>query len=544
MRSRRLVVTMLAALALPAGHPAPGRAQSPTGLPAPDPPEAAARGGVILPQAALHLSRPVRHLSVDEAVTLALEQNLDLRVERINPLIQDTAVAEARSVYAPTLSTTLTGNERDRPAGSIFDGGDVVTDRFLRDSLDIVQPVPWKGGQYSARWIGGRSSSTNVFNQYNPYLQSNLSLNYTQPLVRDFGIDGFRQQIAVTRADRDLSDINLRHAVVSTERTVRNAYWLLVFARSFLEVQRQSLALAEESLRNNRTRVEVGTIAPIDIVETENEVARNVAAVIRAEADVERAEDRLRTLILDPADTPDYWSISLQPSDSPVLQAREIDVDAAVRNALLNRTDLDTLDNGLEVTDTNIRYHRNQRLPDVSLQVNYGLEGAGGQQLLRTGGFPGTVVGRQQKSFGGVLGDIFANEFPSWTVGVTVSYPLGTSSADANLERARLEQSQSEARRRSLELQIATEVRDAARSVHTNLQLVEATRVARELAERRLEAEQRKFEVGLATNFLVFQAQRDLATARNQEQSAILDYVRSLVDFDAVQEIPLGGVIP
>ena len=126
----------------------------------------------------------------------------------------------------------------------------------------------------------------------------------------------------MTRADRDLSDINLRHAVVSTERTVRNAYWLLVFARSFLEVQRQSLALAEESLRNNRTRVEVGTIAPIDIVETENEVARNVAAVIRAEADVERAEDRLRTLVLDPADTPDYWSISLQPSDSPVLQAR------------------------------------------------------------------------------------------------------------------------------------------------------------------------------------------------------------------------------
>ena len=544
MRSRRLVVTMLAALALPAVHPAPGRAQPPTWLPAPDPPEATARGGVILPQAALHLSRPVRHLSVDEAVTLALEQNLDLRVERINPLIQDTAVAEARSVYAPTLSMTLTGNERDRPAGSIFDGGDVVTDRFLRDSLDIVQPVPWKGGQYSARWIGGRSSSTNVFNQYNPYLQSNLSLNYTQPLVRDFGIDGFRQQIAVTRADRDLSDINLRHAVVSTERTVRNAYWLLVFARSFLEVQRQSLALAEESLRNNRTRVEVGTIAPIDIVETENEVARNVAAVIRAEADVERAEDRLRTLVLDPADTPDYWSISLQPSDSPVLQAREIDVDAAVRNALLNRTDLDTLNNGLEVTDTNIRYHRNQRLPDVSLQVNYGLEGAGGQQLLRTGGFPGTVVGRQQKSFGGVLGDIFANEFPSWTVGVTVSYPLGTSSADANLERARLERSRSEAERRSLELQIATEVRDAARSVRTNLQLVEATRVARELAERRLEAEQRKFEVGLATNFLVFQAQRDLATARNQEQSAILDYVRSLVDFEAVQEIPLGGVIP
>ena len=150
MRSRRLIVTMLAALALPA-VPVPGRAQPRAGLPAPDPPQAAAGSGVILPQTARQLSRPVRHLSVDEAVPLALEQNLDLRVERINPLIQDTAVAEARSVYAPTLSTTLTGNERDRPAGSIFDGGDVVTDRFLRGSVDIVQPVPWKGGQYSAR---------------------------------------------------------------------------------------------------------------------------------------------------------------------------------------------------------------------------------------------------------------------------------------------------------------------------------------------------------------------------------------------------------
>ena len=542
MHSRRLVVRMLIALALTGAHPASGRAHPGVGLPPAPAQAAASAGGVILPQPqAAPPSRPVRRLSVEEAVTLALEQNLDLRVERINPLIQDTAVAEARSVYAPILSTTLIGNERDRPAGSIFDGGDVVTNRYVQDSVDIVQPVPWKGGQYSARWTGGRSTSTNVFNQYNPYLQSNLSLNYTQPLVRDFGIDGFRQQIAVTRANRDLSEIDLRHAVVSTERNVRNAYWQLVFARSFLEVQRQSLALAEESLRNNRTRVEVGTMAAIDIVEAENEVARNVEAVIRGEADVERTEDRLRTLILDPADTPDYWSISLQPSDRPVLRAREIDVDAAVRNALLNRTDLDTLDNGLELTDTDIRYYRNQQLPDVSLQVNYGLEGAGGDQLLRTGGFPGTVVGRQQKSFGGVLGEILANEFPSWTVGVTVSYPLGTSSADASLERSRLERTRSEARRRSLELQIATEVRDAARSVRTNLQRVEATRVARELAERRLEAEQRKFEVGLATNFLVFQAQRDLATARNQEQSVILDYVRSLVDFDAVQEIPLGG---
>ena len=544
MRTGRLLLTMLITLALMGAH-APGRAQ-PRALPtASTPPRAAtSMGGVILPQAALQTSRPVRRLSVDEAVTLALEQNLDLRVERINPLIQGTLVADARSVYAPTLSTTVVGDDRDSPPFNIFAGGqDVVTDRFLQDSVDVVQEVPWMGGRYSARWSGQRQSTTNVFSTFNPILESNLSLNYTQPLLRNFSIDSFRQNIAITRANRDLSDIDLRHTVVSTERTVRNAYWQLVFARSFLKVQRQSLKLAEESLRNNRTRVEVGTMAPIDIVEAENEVARNIEAVIRAEADVEHAQDQLRTLVFDP-DTPDFWSMNLQPSDSPVLGAREIDVDAAVRNALLNRTDLDTLDKNLEMTNTDIRYFRNQQLPAVDLQVDYGLTGLGGDRLLRAGGFPGTIVGRDQVTFGSVLGHVFANEFPSWTVGVTVSYPLGTSSADASLERSRLERSRSEARRRSLELQIATEVRGAARNVRTNLQRVEVTRVARELAERRLEAEQRKFEVGLATNFLVFQAQRDLATARNQEQSAILDYVRSLVDFNAVQEIPLGGVIP
>ena len=249
---RRLVVTMLMTLALAGLHPTRGNAQAPAGVPAAAPPGAASAGGVVLPQPALQPVRPVRRLSVEEAVTLALEQNLDLRVERINPLIQDAFVAEARSVYAPELSTTLTGDDWDRPAGNIFDGGDVVTNRFVQDDVGVVQQVPWKGGQYSAGWTGRRSTTTNVFTSFNPLVESTLNLNYTQPLVRNFGIDVFRQQIAISRANRDISDIELRRIVVLTERTVRNAYWQLVFARSFLEVQRQSLALAEESLRNNR----------------------------------------------------------------------------------------------------------------------------------------------------------------------------------------------------------------------------------------------------------------------------------------------------
>ena len=543
MRNRRTDIATLIVLCGLTASPAPAGAQTRTNFGEPGRPGAPVEvAGVIVPPSVLQPpDRSVRNLSVDEAVTLALEQNLDLRVERLNPLIQDLNIAEARSVYAPILSTTLLANSRNSPSQSIFDGGEIkVTDRLLSDSVDVAQEVPWAGGRYTASWDGSHRNTTNVFTSFDPILRSNLRLNYTQPLLRNLGIDGPRLQIAITRANREISDIQLRHTVVQTQRNVRFAYWGLVFAQSFLEVQRQSLELAEESLRNNRTRVEVGTMAPIDIVEAESEVARNEEAVIIAEADLDRAEDQLRTLVFDP-DVPDFWSIRIQPSDDPTLQARAIDVDAAIRTALDNRTDLDTLDTNIQNTDTNIRYYRNQRLPDVNLQVDYSLSGIGGTEFLRGEGLLGPITGTEQTSFGSVLGDIFSNDFPNWTVGVTVAYPLGTSSAKANLARARLERTQADVTRRSLEVRIAAEVRDAGRNVTTNLQRVEATQSARQLAERRLEAEQRRFEVGLSTSFFVFQAQRDLASARSREQRAILDYTRSLVDFDAVREVPLFG---
>ena len=540
MRSERAVVASLVMLWGLTAWPLGAQTRADLGLAPESTGASLGTAGIILPTVALQPGdRPQRQLSVAEAVALALEQNLDLRVERLNPLLQDLSIAEARSVYAPTLSTTLFTNNRSRPATSIFDGSEsTITDRLLRDSVDVVQEVPWAGGRYSVNWDGSHSSTNSIFTSFDPVLQSNLRLNYTQPLLRNLGIDGPRLQIAVTRANREISDIQLRRTIVQTQRSVRYAYWGLVFAQSFLEVQRQSLELAEESLRNNRRRVEVGTMAPIDVVEAESEVARNEEVVILAAADVDRAEDQLRTLIFDP-DVPGFWSIRIQPSDAPTLEPRAIDVDAAIRNAQTNRTDLDTLDRNIQNTDTNIRSYRNQRLPDVNLEVNYSLSGIGGTEFLREQGFLGPITGTQQTSFGSVLGDIFSNDFPNWRVGVTVSYPLGTSSAKANLERARLERIQADVRRRSLEVRIAAEVREAGRNVTTDLQRVEATRSAQLLAERRLAAEQRRFEVGLATSFFVFQAQRDLASARSREARAILDYTRSLVDFDAVQEVPL-----
>ena len=281
-------------------------------------------------------------------------------------------------------------------------------------------------------------------------------------------------------------------------------------------------------------------MAPIDIVEAEAEVARNQEAVILAEAQIARAEDVLRTLVLDPA-APDFWTVRLQPTDTPLLGPRRIDVDQAIRSAIGRRTDIDQIRKQIDNTDTNARFFANQRLPDVNLHVDYSVAGLGGRRFLRGPGFPGPVIGQQNYAFGEVLGDLLGNDFPSWQVGLTVGYPLGRSTADANLARARLERSQADARLREVEIRVAGEVRDVARRVNTSLQRVEATRVARELAERRLDAEQRRFEVALSTSFFVFRAQRDLAVARNNELLATLDYLKALVDFEAVQEVPLIG---
>jgi outer membrane protein TolC len=236
---------------------------------------------------------------------------------------------------------------------------------------------------------------------------------------------------------------------------------------------------------------------------------------------------------------PDFWTLSIEPAELPPFQPVPVDVDAAVRNALDRRTDLQQARKTLEATDINIRFFQNQTLPDITASFDYGLTGLGGTQFVRGEGFPGPVIGQTQRSFGSVLGDLFGNQFPNWTASLNVSYPIGATQQEANLARARLQYTQTTTQLKNQQLQVVSQVRESARQVQTNQQRVQTTRASRQLAERRLEAEQRKFTAGTSTSFFVFQAQRDLAQARNNELRAILDYNRSTVDLETVQEAPL-----
>jgi outer membrane protein TolC len=317
----------------------------------------------------------------------------------------------------------------------------------------------------------------------------------------------------------------------------------MMYAVGNLNVQRQSLDLAQQSLKDNRARVEIGTMAPIDIVQAEAEVAQREESVILAEAAISRAEDRLRALVYNPS-APDFWQLRIEPTETVLFRPVTVDVDSAVSNALQQRTDLAASRKQLESNDVNIRFFRNQTLPDINASLTYFSQALGGTFLQRNQ-LGGPVIAQSQTSYPSALRTLFAGDFPTWTLSMQVNYPIGESSADASLARARLQDQQSRRQLQSQEMQVATQIRDYARQVQTNAKRVDATRASRTLAERRLEAEEKKFQAGMTTSFLVFQAQRDLNQARNNELQALLDYNKSVVDYEAAQEAPLvnaGGV--
>jgi outer membrane protein TolC len=212
---------------------------------------------------------PVRQLSMEAAISLALQNNLGLRVERINPEIQDLAIAQARTVWTPNLTGSLSTTSRTSPISGFFSG---ATDKLTRDNLatnvGANQVLPW-GANYAVGWDTSRSESNSVYDSPNPSLFSNLTFSFTQPLLRNLKTDSARNQLVISKMNREVSDIELRQTVLTTVRNVKYAYWDVKAAVAALQVARQSLDLAREALRNNKSRVEIGTMAPIDIVEAE-----------------------------------------------------------------------------------------------------------------------------------------------------------------------------------------------------------------------------------------------------------------------------------
>ena len=488
---------------------------------------------------------PNVELTLDDATARALERNLDIAVERLNPQLQDLNLARIRAAYRPTATSAIGHRAVVNPPTSQLNGGLIVQNDTSTYNGGVSQALRWGGGDLSLQFNNNKQITSNIFANFNPTFNTSFNATLVQPLLRDFLIDGTRQQLKVTAINRDISELQLRGTLATTVANVRNAYWELLYAVQAVDVARGSLDLAQKLVADNRARVEVGTMAPLDVVQAEAEAATRGGALAQAEQTLGTAELSLKRLIVSGTEDP-LWRSSITPIDRPEFRNEPLDVEAAVRTSLDMRTDLAQARKTIDSNDVTMRFLRNQTLPGVDLTATYSAQGLGGTQFVRQGtGLGSTVIDTIPLGYAKAWSTLTGRDYPTWNLQLNVSYPIGASATDASYARARVQRNQSAAQLRALELQVATEVTNAALQVESSLKRYEAALVARELAQTRLGAEQSRFEVGLSTNFFVVQAQRDLATAQNSELRALLDYRRAQVDFARVQEAPAsrgGGI--
>ncbi|MGH9143409.1 MAG: TolC family protein [Vicinamibacterales bacterium] len=492
-------------------------------------------------------SRPVVPLTLDDAVKLALDRNLDIAVQRLNPEINDIGIARIRSIYHPALTSTLSTQSTTTPANSTLAGSQTAGVPIVASlgtfNGGIAQSVPWGGGAFNVALNNNRQRTTSQNTLYNPVFNTNWSGVYTQPLLRGFAIDSTRQQLAVTRINRDISDVQLRATITNTVSNVRNAYWDYVFAVQSVDVAQQSVTLANQLVKDNQTRVEVGTMAPIDVVQAQSQAATQQQNLVTAQGAMRTAELALKRLIV--AGTQDQnWNVRLDPVDHPDFRPEPVDVEGAVRRALAERTDLDIAKKNMQANDVTLKYLRDQLKPQADFIGTYGLVGLGGTQLLKApgSGVNGETIGTVPGGYGDALSTLLNSNFPRWTAQVNISYPLGVSSQEAAVARARVQVNQVQAQVHQIELQVATDVSNAAINVQSGVERVQAAQAAREFAQKTLEAEQSKFEVGMSTNYNVILTQRDLATAQSNELQAILNYRKALVELERLQQTTLTNL--
>jgi outer membrane protein TolC len=492
--------------------------------------------GTPAPQPAASTAPAGRPITIDEAVALALERNLDIQIERQNPRTFELSAQALKAAYLPNVTSTLGQNDTTALPRNQLTGGSKVQNNTTTYNFGVAQNLPWGGGGASLGWGNTKLDSTSSLNTFNPQYNSTLTANLTQPLLRNFTIDNTRSQIRVTQLNRDISVEDVRATVTNTVADVRDAYWDLVYAIDSVSVSRQSLSLAEKLLGDDRTRVEVGTLAPLDVIQDQAEVATRQQALAQAEATMQTAELSLKRLIVSGTDDP-TWKAKLQPTDRPIYQEPHINLEEALKHALERRTDLIQQHRTLDINEMNLKLLRNQSLPQADFVASYGLQGIGGTQLIRDNTVIGSpITGTVPGGFNDALHVLGRRDYPTWNVAVQFSYPIGTSASEANYQRAKITLEQAQTTVKSIELQVATDVANAALQVESQSKQVAAASASRELSQKRLEAEQSKFEVGLSTNFLVVQAQRDLATAQNAELLALLNSRKAQVEFERVQE--------
>jgi outer membrane protein TolC len=467
-------------------------------------------------------------MTLQDCILAAMKNNLNLAAEILSPEVAASTARMAGEVFLPKLSFTYGAQSSNQASYSALDAANQVTTEYSDYQGTLEQRLP-TGATLSANLYSLKNETNRSFQTINPRYGSTLTFDFTQPLLKDFGFKMARREILVARDNQDISENQLKLTLTDTIFRVEEAYWNLVYSRENLKVRQESLKLARDLLAKNTREVEVGTIPPIDILSARAEVASREADILQAEAQVKNDQDTLRTLLNLPREKGSPATV-IVPSDMPKTDPFELDFEEALTRALANRPDLASAQVDIRAKGLNLSYARNQTLPNLSLRASYWSPGVSGTQILYqdddplTGIIVGTIPGGPSLAFK----DAFRFKYKNWFIGLTLDLPLGSVVSRAQVTQAHLESEQAVLRHRDKEQQIMLEVETALRAVETDHKRAQAYQIARELAEEKLTAEEKKLRAGMSTNYTLLQQQRDLALARTNEIQARVSYNLSL----------------
>ena len=468
-------------------------------------------------------------LTLAEAIELALKNNNDIDASRNDVRIAEFNLKGARGVYDPLIDSETYYESLTTPTASLIGGAvnGAVTLKRLFSSSGVSGFSPWMGGTYTARFDSSRTNTSNTNAFLNPQYPTVLNFTYTQPLMRNFGIDNNRRQIEIAKKNLSMSDAQFRQRAIDVIALVEQAYWNLAFALRNLAVQIDAVKQARTQLESNQRQVEKGVIAPIDIVAATAQITNYEQLVYAAQEEVTRAENSLKTLML--ADrTAAQWSRPLTPVSPITLEPPKIGLGIATAQAMKNRPEISQAESSAEINKIEQDYFRNQTKPQIDLVGSYTSQGLAGTVTPRgQGNVPENLVGGYSTS----IGNLIAQDYPSYRFGVTIQLPWGNNVAKANYGRSLVQEDRIANQRAQTEQVIEAEVRNALQALRSAEARLSSAIAARQAAEELAASEERQFRSGTTTFYLVQQRQTDLLTARSQEVRAQTDLNKAISEF-------------
>ena len=465
-------------------------------------------------------------LSLRDVVMRTLVSNLAIEVEGFNSKVKAENVIDGESKFDATFEINLSEEEEVRQQSNAFSSPVKSRNKSHNWDFSLTQKLV-TGADYKLSFTNDRNRTNSVTAGLNPSYFTEMVFSLTQPLLKNFGIDLTKRNIYIANNEVNISDYVFEDKVIDIISDVENVYWDLVFSIEDLAVKKKSLERARNLERQVKAQVAVGTMAEIETLQAQSEVASRDESLLVAQDLIQDNEDILKNIL-----NIDYGSEeglkAIYPSDRPEMVADEINLYQAIKDTLPNRPDYLGKKKELENKNILVKFRENQLYPTVDLFGTMGLNGLSGDAITVNSG---TFQGRSKYGgdYGTALSDSLTGKFYNWEVGLKLSYPLGNRSAKAQLSASRLEKAQLILSIKDLEKSIIVEVREAVRQLKTDLKRINATRIARKLAEEKLKAEEKKFEVGLSTSFSVLEFQEDLAEEQSNEIKALIDFKKSKI---------------